>query len=64
MKFGFQTSSEVALLASGRLTWNLLLALAFAASLAYVLFNPFSTSINSALYLQAGEMLLEGQFRT
>ena len=61
MKFGFQTSSEVALLASGRLTWNLLLALAFAASLAYVLFNPFSTSINSALYLQAGEMLLEGQ---
>lgn len=47
--------------ASGRLSWNLLLALAFAASLAYILFNPLSASVGSALYLQAGELLLEGQ---
>ena len=47
--------------ATGRLTWNLLLALAFGGSLAYILFNPLTTSLSSAFYLQAGEMLLEGQ---
>jgi hypothetical protein len=46
---------------TGCLTWNLLLAVAFAGSLAYILFNPLSTSVGSALYLQAGEMLLDGQ---
>jgi hypothetical protein len=49
------------LIATGRLTWNLLLALAFAASLAYILFNPLSVSVGGALYLQAGELLLEGK---
>ena len=56
-----KTNSFTNLSTTGRLTWNLLLAVAFAGSLAYILFNPLSTSVGSALYLQAGEMLLEGQ---
>ena len=60
-KLAIQPNAKSNLVATGRLTWNLLLAVAFAGSLAYILFNPLSTSVGSALYLQAGELLLEGQ---
>ena len=38
-----------------------MLAALFALSLAHIIYFPLSTSLGSALYLQAGQMLLEGQ---
>ena len=46
---------------SPKLTWILIFSVLCSISFAYIIYYPLSTNLGSAMYLQAGQMLLEGQ---
>ena len=46
---------------SPKLTWILIFAVLCSISFTYIIYYPLSTNLGSAMYLQAGQMLLEGQ---